>query len=241
MSGSVREEFAPRWYSVFFNPLYLLRRKLYRSIVRNAHYINGNVLDFGCGSKPYISVFNYNTYTGLDYDTEISAGNKNLAADVFYDGKTIPFPDNHFDAVFTTEVLEHIFNPDEILPEIYRVMKPGANMLLSCPFFWPEHEQPYDYARYSSFALQHLMVKHRFEIVKYEKTGSFWDCLLQGVVVYIHFFMPQKHKVLKVIFHTIFITPLLLIGMFFSAILPKRIKRSDFYLNNVIVVKKPQH
>lgn len=238
MSGRVREEFAPRWYSVFFNPVYLLRKRLCQSIVRNAHYIKGNVLDFGCGSKPYVSIFNYKTYTGIDYDTEISVGNRNLAADVFYDGKSIPFPDNYFDAVFTTEVLEHVFNPDEILPEIFRVMKPGTHMLLSCPFFWPEHEQPYDYARYSSFALKHLMEKHGFEVVHYEKTGSYWDCLLQGIVLYIHYFLPQRPKAVKIIFHTIFITPVLLGGLLFSAILPKRIKRSDFYLNNVIVVKK---
>lgn len=239
MPGTVREEFAPRWYSVFFNPFYILRSKLYRAIVRQSHYIKGDVLDFGCGSKPYVSIFNYNTYTGLDYDTEISAGNRNLAADVFYDGKTIPFADNHFDSVFTTEVLEHVFNPDEILPEIYRVMKPGAHMLLSCPFFWPEHEQPYDYARYSSFALKHLVQKHGFEVVEYEKTGSYWDCMLQGMVVYANAFIPHRPKLLEAILFTIFITPGMLIGMALSAILPARVKRSDFYLNNVIVVKKP--
>lgn len=239
MPDNVREEFAPRWYSIFFNPSYVIRLKLYQAILRNAHYMKGDIIDFGCGTKPYEKIFNVSSYTGVDYDTEPTGGKRNMAADMFYDGKTIPFGDNHFDAVFTTEVLEHVFNPDEILPELYRIMKPGAYMLLSCPFFWPEHEQPYDYARYTSFALRHVMENNGFEVVHYEKTGSYWDCLLQGIVTYMYYFIPHKPKILEVLFFTIFITPVLLLGLLFSTILPKRIKRSDFYLNNVIVVRKP--
>lgn len=238
MSIDIREEFAPRWYSIFFNPSYIIRRKLFNAIHSNVHYVTGKVLDFGCGSKPYVSLFKTESYTGLDYDTEVSAENKNLAADVFYDGKTIPFADNQFDSVFSTEVLEHVFNPDEILPEIHRVMKPGATFMFSCPFFWPEHEQPYDYARYSSFALKHLVEKHGFEVVHYEKTGSYWDCLIQAIVLYLYYFIPHRPKVLEVVFFTIFITPWLLLGLLFSAILPSKIKRSDFYLNNLMVVRK---
>lgn len=238
MPDQVREDFAPRWYSVFFNPFYIIRGQLYKAIKRNVHYIKGDVLDFGCGSKPYISIFNVNSYTGLDYETEVSSKNQNLSADVFYDGKTIPFGDNHFDAAFSSEVLEHVFNPDEILPEIHRVLKPGAHLMLSCPFFWPEHEQPYDYARYSSFGLKHLMEKNGFEVVHYEKTGSYWDCILQSIISYIFYFIPHRPMLLQVIFFTLLITPFMLLGLLLSAILPKRIKRSDFYLNNLIVVKK---
>ncbi len=238
MPVKVREEFAPRWYSIFFNPFFIIRSKLYKAIAKNTHYLKGDMLDFGCGSKPYASIINTDTYTGLDYKTEVSAANKNLSVDVFYDGKTIPFGDNHFDAVFSSEVLEHVFNPDEILAEIHRVMKTGGYFLLSCPFFWPEHEQPYDYARYSSFGLKHLLEKNGFEVIHYEKTGSYWECLVQAVVSYIYYFIPHRPKIVEIVLFTIFITPILLLGLSISALLPKRIKRSDFYLNNVIVVKK---
>ncbi len=197
-------------------------------------------MDFGCGSKPYTSVFNYDEYIGVDYETEVSNSNERLAADVFYDGKTIPFKDNEFDSAFSSEVLEHVFNPDEIIPEIYRVLKPGGHLLLTCPFFWPEHEQPYDFARYSSFAIQNLMERHGFEVVEYDKTGSFFETLAQGFIFYLYCFIPHKPKFLEAIFFTIFITPFLLLTLIFAAILPKRVKRSDYYLSNVIVVKKPE-
>lgn len=230
--------FIPRWYDIFYNQFYLIRRGLYRGILRNRHYLKGRLLDFGCGNKPYASIIDVSEYIGLDYDTEVSRRNILKTVDVFYDGKTIPFPDHHFDAVFSSEVLEHVFNPDEILPEIRRVMKPGAHLLLTCPFYWPEHEQPYDYARYTSFGLKHLMEKNGFEVVHYEKTGSFFETILQGFITYLFFFIPHRPRVLEVLFFSIFITPFLVLGLLFSAILPKRIKRSDYYLNNIIVVRR---
>ncbi len=238
MRKSVREEFAPRWYSVFFNPFYIVRDRLFNGILRHTSYINGDVLDFGCGSKPYLNIFKYNKYIGLDYATEVSERNTKLAADAFYDGKTIPFENATFDSVFSSEVLEHVFNPDEILPEIYRVLKPGGCMLLTCPFFWPEHEQPYDYARYSSFALKHLMTKHGFEIVAYEKTGSYLEAQFQGLALFLYYFIPHRPKILEIPFFILFITPVILAGIALARILPERIKRKDLYLNNVIVVKK---
>lgn len=228
----------PRWHSIFHNPFYIIRKRLFTSLRNNAHHISGTVLDFGCGTKPYEEMFACDKYIGLDYETEVSSRNPNLKADFFYDGKTIPFPDNHFDSVFSSEVLEHVFNPDQILTELHRVMKPGAKMLLSCPFFWPEHEQPYDYARYSSFGLKALMEKNGFEVVNFEKTGNYFECVVQSIVLYVFYFIPHRPKVLETLFFLIFITPFLVFNLAISKILPMRIKRSDFYLNNVIVVRK---
>ena len=239
MKKTVREAFMPRWYSVFFNPFYLIRGKLFCAIKKNAAYMNGVVLDFGCGSKPYRNLFEAEQYIGLDYESEVSKGKRdNQSADVFYDGKTIPFSNNHFDAVFSSEVFEHVFNLEDMLDEINRVMKTGGHLLFTCPFFYPEHEQPYDNARYTSFAIKYLMDKHNFEIVKYEKTGSYFEALLQSFVLYLFYFIPHKPKVLEVLFFTIFITPILLLGMLLAAILPKRVKRSDLYFNNVVVARK---
>jgi SAM-dependent methyltransferase len=238
MSVNISEAFSPRWYSVFHNPSYIIRKRLFTAISNNVHYMRGKVLDFGCGTKPYLNLFRCDEYIGLDYEMEMSEKNAGMKADVFYDGKHIPFPDNYFDSAFASEVLEHVFNPDEVLPELYRVMKPGARLLLTCPFVWPEHEQPYDYARYSSFGLKHLVQKHGFEIVHYEKTGSYFECIIQSLALYIYFFIPHKPKFLSVIFFTIFISTWMIPALALNKILPKRVKRSDLYLNNVIVIEK---
>ena len=110
--------------------------------------------------------------------------------------------------------------------------------MLTCPFFWPEHEQPYDFARYSSFGLKSLMDRHGFDVVEYEKAGTYFETMLQGLMLYIYFFIPHRPKWVGAIFFTIIITPGLLIGLLLAAILPKRIRRSDLYLNNIIVARK---
>ncbi|MEI9999016.1 MAG: methyltransferase domain-containing protein [Verrucomicrobiota bacterium] len=63
-------------------------------------------------------------------------------------------PDARFNAVVSTEVLEHLFNYDEILSELWRVLRPNGRLFLTTPFIWPEHEQPYDCARHTSFGLK---------------------------------------------------------------------------------------
>lgn len=238
MSQKIRHRFDPKWYDVFGEPFYIVRKRLRQGIVRYAGEISGSLLDFGCGSKPYSDCFTVVEYIGLDIETEVSSRNPELRADVFYDGKRIPFSDGRFDAVFSTEVLEHVFNPDEILAELHRVLKPNGQMLLTCPFFWPEHEQPYDYARYTSFGLTTLLQKHGFEIIAFEKTGSYFDALAQGLITYLYFFIPHRPRALEAIVFSIFITPFLLIALLLSAILPKRIRRSDLYLNNVVFARK---
>ena len=112
------------------------------AIMTNPFYIRWTVLDFGCGSKPYESLFkNANSYIGIDLEAS-GHSHQDSKVDVFYDGKTIPFPDEHFDAVVCFEVLEHVFNIKEIIQELNRVLKPNGKLLISVPFAWDEHEVP---------------------------------------------------------------------------------------------------
>jgi len=50
----------------------------------------------------------------------------------------LPFPDNSFDKVICSEVLEHIPDYEGALKEINRVLKPGGLFCASVPRFWPE-------------------------------------------------------------------------------------------------------
>ena len=48
-----KEQFIPSFLSIFINPYYFIRKGLLKDIKKNRHYMNGIMLDFGCGSKPY--------------------------------------------------------------------------------------------------------------------------------------------------------------------------------------------
>jgi len=118
------EQFNPKLIGLFINPFYFARKGLYKNVSELIVNLNGRLLDIGCGTKPYQNLCKVNQYIGLEIDDE---GNRNHSrADVFYDGKTIPFGDKHFDSILSSQVFEHVFNPNEFLKEINRVTKMGG-------------------------------------------------------------------------------------------------------------------
>ena len=105
------------------------------------------------------SLFQVDRYVGVDIENTAHA-NPLSEVDLFYDGTKLPFPDSYFDSAFSSEVLTHVFNTDEILPEIHRVLKPGSCFLLTVPFVWKENEKPHDSVRFTSYGIKYLMEKH---------------------------------------------------------------------------------
>jgi SAM-dependent methyltransferase len=237
MINRVPKQFKP----ALNHPFYFLRTFLYRKVKTLAPAFTGKLLDFGCGSKPYQSLFlNVSEYVGLDYEGE-GHSHKNESIDVFYDGKKIPFPDEHFDGVFSSEVFEHIFNLTEILPEISRVMKPGAQLLITCPFVWPEHEVPVDFARYTTFSLNSILQKSGFTVMLTDKSGDFSSAIYQMRMVY---FSEHVIPSIPLLGKSKFFRTSLAPGLYFCKnlwfsflhrILPKS---TVLYLNNIIIAQK---
>ena len=220
--------------SVFINPFYLIRKSLFKSIRKLAPKLSGKLLDFGCGSKPYKNLFvNTSEYIGLDIENDGHSHEKE-DVDVYYVGKKVPFDDSSFDSVFCSEVLEHVFNLDEILLEIKRVLKKDGQALFTLPFAWNEHEIPNDFARYTSFGIKHILEKYDFEIIHFEKTSHFSVVVFQLFAEYMRGLLFTKNKYVNIIINLIFIFPITLLGIIVSIILPKDKK---MYFNNVVLVK----
>jgi ubiquinone/menaquinone biosynthesis C-methylase UbiE len=60
--------------------------------------------------------------------------------------ESLCFPDNNFDFIFSNSVLEHVKDPKKALQEIYRVAKPGGELLLAVDYFHgPAGNHLYDY------------------------------------------------------------------------------------------------
>ena len=222
----------PRFLGPFVNPFYIARKGLYDEIKFFGNKIPGKTLDVGCGTKPYQHLFNSDEYIGLEYDTGIDRDKKK--ADYYYDGKVFPFNDGEFDSAVTNQVLEHIFSPDEFLSEINRVLKTDGKLLLTVPFVWDEHEQPYDYARYSSFGLKSLLNKNGFEIIESRKSVNDFRVIAQLFNAYVYK-ITRKNFVLKNLSLILIIVPVTIIGTLFSKILPIN---NDLYLDNIVLAKK---
>ena len=196
--------------------------------------MKGSMLDFGCGRKPYFDLFNVDEYIGLDID-ESGHDHVNESIDVYYDGKVIPFENDRFDSVFTSEVFEHIFNLSGILTELYRVIKPGGKMLITVPFVWDEHEIPYDYARYTSFGCKYLLESHGFKVIKLEKSTNYVETIMQMWTAYLYQHVLPVNPVLRLLLTPFIIAPFTILGIILSMLLPKN---DAFYSNNIIVVEK---
>lgn len=229
--------FSKNWLGALYSPLFFTRKELFKAISIFAPRFTGSMVDLGCGTKPYIAEFkNVTNYIGLDIEHSGNNDGKS-SVDVFYDGKTFPFENNSIDGVFSSETFEHIFNLEDIIQEIQRVLKKDGLLLATCPFLWPEHEVPYDYARYTSFAVHDLLKRNGFEIIAFEKTGNYFTAVLQMQALYLYFFI-NRIPLLSDLFFVIFITPIFVLGSLINKILPKFMKRKDLYLNNVILAKK---
>ena len=124
---------------------------------------------------PYKGLFDHpKTYHGLEIDYP---GNRNKkCATHWYSGDILPFSDQSYDIVLCSQVLEHSFNPEQLLAEMYRVLRPGGFVVLSIPFLWPEHEMPFDSQRYTSPGLKSILEKVGFTKVTLKKTNP--GCLL---------------------------------------------------------------
>jgi len=228
-----KQQFLPTYLGLLINPFYIIRKGLYTGIKKNSKYVQGKLLDFGCGNKPYESLFNVTEYIGLDIGE--SGFPEEKSAEVIYDGKKIPFEDNTFDSILASEVMEHVFNPDQVLMELNRVLKKDGKILITVPFVWFEHEIPYDYARYSSFGLEDLLKRNGFQIIKTEKTTNYLETVIQLFIAYIFNIVFPKNVYIQYILHLFITFPLLVVLLFLSNLFPGSDK---LYCNLVIVAKK---
>lgn len=106
------------------------------------------MLDYGCAEQPYRRLFAAGvTFVGADL-----AGNPDADVVIADDG-TLPLPDASFDAVLSTQVLEHVADPRVYLAECERVLTPGGRLLLSTHGMMVYHPDPVDLWRWTGAGL----------------------------------------------------------------------------------------
>jgi len=229
-----KEEFLPTRLGMFVNSSYLIRRALGQAVAKHCGEMRGTMLDFGCGTAPYRQLFKIDHYLGLEIDSP-GYPLKNAHSTLLYSGGLIPLENESVDSILMTEVLEHVFNPAQVLAEFHRILRSGGCVLITCPFAWPLHEEPYDYARYTPFALRHLVQTSGLEVKSIEKSGNWTLLQIQLLLTYsVQNLLPQEgrlNRVGKIIYCTI-LNPLALVLNFF---LPKD---ERLYFNNIVVACK---
>ena len=148
-----------------------LVERINRDYVREAAalYGRGRVLDVGCGRQPYGDYFS--NYTGLEFDRARYA---EIPADVWGSALALPFCDASFATVFSSQVIEHVPEPWEMVAEMARVLEPGGHLILTAPHIWGLHEVPHDYFRFTCYGLEHLARRSGLQPVTVRAMAGYW-------------------------------------------------------------------
>lgn len=119
-------------------------------------------LDIGAQNGPYSAHFPRRV--ALDIQ-------RGIGVQVIGDAQALGILDATFDVILCTEVLEHIPDPQRAIDEMFRVLVPGGQLLLTTRFLFPIHDAPHDYFRFTKYGLRHLL--RRFEILElHEETDA---------------------------------------------------------------------
>jgi SAM-dependent methyltransferase len=155
----------------------LLADALDEAIHRHAKR-GGRVIDIGCGGQPLRPMLEATgmMYTGLDTQAQPGVRTDYLCA---IDGA---LPDallaaGGFDMVVCTEVLEHVADWPTAWANRARLLAPGGVLILSAPFFYPLHEEPFDFFRPTRHAVKHWAERSGLDIVEQRTLGNAWDVL----------------------------------------------------------------
>ena len=162
--------------------LYLVRTSIKKALDWAIPALKGRLLDAGCGKMPYkIYLLNNSAiseYVGLDIESALIY-DEGIKPDYTWDGKIMPFDDSSFDCCIATELLEHCPEPEIVLREVYRVLKPGGVLFFTVPFVWNLHEVPYDEYRYTPFSLERYLKNSGFTGATIKATGGWHAAMAQ--------------------------------------------------------------
>jgi SAM-dependent methyltransferase len=153
------------------------------------------------------------------------------------------FAEGHFDLVLCTEVLEHVADWSAAFENLIRLCVVGGRVILTCPQFYPPHEEPYDFWRPTPNAITWHARRAGFEVEKLERGGDLWGVL--GTILGGHTVASVSHRLrsriigrlVRVAFRLAFWA--LESGWLQSHCRAIPITLGSFHLSNLAVLRKP--
>ena len=145
------------------NPLH---HRLLSAYVFAEKYINGDVLELGCGEGRGIDIIlkKSKSFTAIDKISEVTERLSRKYKNEKFISSSFPplinIDDNSFDTIVTFQVIEHINNDNLFVEEIYRILRPGGKALITTPNIeMTLTRNPWHIREYTSRQLQDLAAK----------------------------------------------------------------------------------
>lgn len=142
-----------------------------RMLIEVWPFLNNRLLDIGCGKKPYSLLINslVRQYIGID----LSDSSEENRSDIHGDGLQLPFKDESFECVLSTDMLDEVYSPVDLFREANRVLLPDSYMVVSVSNHYNIFNNCTSYAHYTADGLKYLAEKSGFNVVVMRTKGSF--------------------------------------------------------------------
>ena len=122
----------------------------------------------------------------------------------------IPLINDGVDLILSSSVLEHVYNPEKAVEEMFRVVKPRGYVYAEIPFMRAFHMMPVDYQRYTISGIEELFKRHGFTLVSkgicsgpFTASVLFFEDFYGGLLSFNKYIMSATLLLLSVIFHPI--------------------------------------
>lgn len=140
-------------------------------------HVHGHLLDLGCGTVPFYAAYEPYIVNNICVDWSKSLHDQQYLDQECDLTRPLPFESEIFDTILLSDVLEHIPNPTDLWTEMARLLRPRGKILLNVPFYYWIHEEPYDFYRYTEFALRRFAEKSSLKVVTIESIGGLLESL----------------------------------------------------------------
>ncbi|HEY9688068.1 MAG TPA: methyltransferase domain-containing protein [Coleofasciculaceae cyanobacterium] len=186
---------------------------------------NANVLSIGAGVlrlKGNVTHLDYELYPHLE---------------VVGDAQHLPFPENSFDGVVCETLLEHVLEPEQVIAEMLRVLKPGGKCYVMMPFMYGFHAAPSDYQRFTHRGLLHRTRDFETEQLKVVcgPTSALICVLMEWLALLFSFGSQKPYQILSLGF-MVLLSPLKLLD-FALSYHPEAVRIASVFL---FIGKKPE-
>jgi hypothetical protein len=134
----------------------------------------GPVIDAGCGEQPFRTLIEAHAreYVGMD-----AVQNSSRSVALLSDLESVPAASPCYPVVLCTEVLEHVVDIDRSFAGLRRLTAPGGCVVLTVPFIYPVHMEPFDFRRLTEYGIAQLAHAHGFDVMSFERLGRTTDSL----------------------------------------------------------------
>ena len=201
--------------------------------------LNPRALDVGCGQQPFrkdLEALGY-TYNSIDAEQ-----NPEKSVDLVCKIDR-PLPPEMtslgtFNFILCTEVMEHVVDWNMAFSNFAQLLAQQGRLFITCPHFYPLHEEPHDFWRATPYTLQHFGDKFGLKILYQVNAGDAWDVL--GTLLGSFYSGPASHSLRDRILNKIVSKCL---QFLLQLLLERRIQpfvhlKGKQYLSNIVVFEK---